>query len=282
MTVLSVRARLLEQLKDHWTDLPDKPHETPESTLEALLAVAEATKRPIGELILQRMNGTPLAHLSGTERFMGIELETSAAAMIPRKETEILAKAALRRLQQLAESVPQVSLFDLCTGSGNLALALAHYEPKCVAWGSDIAPTAIQLARKNSRRLGLSERVTFWEGDFLDPFREHPLFGHVDMLVCNPPYISTGKVDSLTREIIGFEPREAFDGGPMGVSFLLRLCREAHQAVRPGGWLGCEVGAGQGEALGRMFSRTAQYDQVESFTDDQGRTRAILARKACH
>jgi len=280
MTISADLSRLFQEIQSNCPSLPDKPHETPEATMERLMAAAESRGQLVEHLVQERIKGVPLAYLTGREQFMGLVLETDPGAMIPRKETEILCTAALHHLRQLAESAPQVTLFDLCTGSGNLALALAHHEPKCTAWGGDLCPGAVSLARRNSERLGLAHRVSFLEGDFLTPFREHPRFGQADMLLCNPPYISSAKVDGMAQEIINFEPREAFDGGPMGISFLLRLTREAHEAVRPGGWVGCEVGAGQGESLYRVFTKTGHYDLINSFTEDEGRIRAILARKA--
>ena len=271
---------LLKRLRETWTTLPDKQQESPESTLDTLFAVAEREGRPVEDLVQERMKGVPLAYLTGTERFLGIELETNPGAMIPRKETECLARTALKLLKTLEAEDSRVTLLDLCTGSGNLALALSFHENNCATWAGDVSAEAVQLARRNCARLGLTERVTFLVGDFLEPFKQLSCYGSADLLVCNPPYISSQKVDGMATEIIGFEPRAAFDGGPLGISFLMRLARQGHEAIRPGGWIACEVGVGQGPALCRIFEKTGKYNHVEGIEDDQQTIRVVIARKA--
>lgn len=276
-----LQQEMLEMLRAAWCPLPDKPHETPEGTLGLLACSAGPPDRPdwsarLRELVRRRIAGEPLAYLVGSEAFMGILLETAPGAMIPRRETEILGRAALGCMEAMSQD--RLRVFDICTGAGGLALALASAEPRCRVWGGDLSPDAIRLARRNSCRLGLDGRVQFLVGDFLEPFRALPEFGSADLLVCNPPYISSARVEGMAREIAGFEPREAFDGGPFGVSFLLRIGQECHQAVRPGGWVACEVGQGQGESLCEVFRRKDHFERVERVLGPDGNVRAILAR----
>lgn len=279
--------------------LPDKPEETSTSALQTLwhlaagtpLSTEAATQRALpdlsqaqlqklDELTAQRLSGTPLAHLSGRQHFMGLELLAGPEALIPRRETELLARTALNLLKQLALNSGDrpLKVIDVCTGSGNLALALAHAEPRAQVFAADLSEDAVGLAQRNAAHLGLQGRVQCRSGDLLEPFNEPAFHGQVDLLVCNPPYISSGKLETMPTEIVGFEPRLAFDGGPFGVRILQRLMREAPTYLRPAGWLAFEVGLGQGPAVLQWLNKSGHYDVVESTPDAEGQPRAIFAR----
>jgi release factor glutamine methyltransferase len=277
--------------------LHDKPEETADSTLRALWLVAAdmpmsaeqaagaalptldaAAVARLRALLAERLAGTPLAHLTGRQRFMGMELMASKAALVPRKETELLGHVALAVLRQLASAQETLRVIDVCTGAGNLALALATHEPKARVYASDLSTEAVELARRNGTLLGLGSRVEFRQGDFLNPFADGHFDRNVDLLVCNPPYISSGKVGTLPTEIIGHEPSLAFDGGPFGVKILQRLLSEAPQYLRPGGWLAFEVGLGQGPALMDRMRRNSAYADLAAVVDAAGAVRAVVAR----
>lgn len=277
--------------------LNDKPEETPESTLRALwqsaagvpVSAERAAVIPLPalgskaaallcELLAQRFTGVPLAHLTGRQRFMDMELEVGKAALVPRKETELLASAALAVLRQTAATRNALRVIDVCTGAGNLALAFATHEPKAQVCASDLSIEAVELARRNCVRLGLGQRVEFRQGDFLTPFAGGDFDKNVDLLVCNPPYISSGKVGALPAEIIGHEPSLAFDGGPFGVKILQRLLAEAPQFLRSGGWLAFEVGLGQGPAIMGRLARNPAYADLSAVEDATGAIRVVLAR----
>ncbi len=277
--------------------LPDKPEETPASALRALwhlaagraLSAHAALEQPLSlldaaqaarldELIARRLSGAPLAYLTGWQRFMGLELMATPAALIPRAETEMLARAALARLEE-DPTVRSPVVVDVCCGSGNVGLALAHAASSARVHGSDLSEAAIALARDNAARLGLADRVEFRVGDLMAPFGAE-FDRQVDLVVSAPPYISTSKMDSMAPEIVGHEPHLAFDGGPFGVRILVRLIRESPRLLRPGGWFGMEVGLGQGPAMAQLLQRDAAYDRVETVCDAGGAIRIVLARAA--
>ena len=290
---------LLDEVKGFWRPSPDKPEETPERTLCALWSTAsgrpvsadrasdetlpaldaEAQKR-LRELLELRRSGVPLAHLTQRQFFLGLELLAGGEALIPRKETEILGRAALAKLQAMAAGRPSLTVIDVCTGSGNLALAYGFYRPEARVFGSDITAESVGLARRNADHLRLASRVAFHQGDLLEPFDNADFLGRVDLLSCNPPYISSAKVKALDPEIGRFEPHAAFDGGAFGVSILMKLLRQAPRFLRPGGWLGFEVGLGQGPGLLRQIERNPAFAAVEAHRDAAGEVRAILARAA--
>ncbi len=286
----------LSELSQFFSALPDKPEETLESTLDVLcnlaaenrldVEIAQQTPLPelnkaqlskLSDIVHKRVSGTPLAHLTGKKRFMNIDFEVSADALIPRKETELVGYAALDILQDTAVGKNSVLVVDICTGVGNLGLALAHHEPKARVFGADLSAIAVALAVRNTVKLNLCDRVEFFAGDLLEPFRSVEFLGKVDVLTCNPPYISAGKLKSMPNEIIDHEPAMAFDGGPFGISILSRLIKEAPEFVRPGGWLAFEVGEGQGPGIQRMLHKNPKYDEIRTVADGEDRIRAILA-----
>ena len=292
---LSRSAALAQRLQT----LPDKPEETVDATLRtlwhlaagnawsvdaalhaALLPLDAVGENRLNALIELRLSGIPLAHLSGRQHFMGLEMLAGKDALIPRAETELLGGAALKVLQSLADAASgaPVTVVDVCTGSGNLALALAHHEPRARVFAADLSPEAVELARRNAVHLGLASRVELRCGDLLEPFNEPAFHGRVGLLVCNPPYISSKKVDTLAGEIGGFEPRLAFDGGPLGIAILNRVIREAPAYLRPGGWLAVEVGLGQAVAVVKRMQGMGAYRSVRPLSNHIGEPRAVLAQ----
>ena len=291
---------LLQEVRGFWTPLPDKPEETPEGVLAALWSTAcgaplsvdravsrapeglpvldDAARARLRELIERKRAGVPLAHLTERQTFLGLELLAGPQALIPRKETEILGRAALAKIGCMAKKRGALLVLDICTGSGNLALAYAHYEPQARVCASDLSPEAVELARQNARFIRVDERVEIRLGDLLEPFESAEFIGRCDFLSCNPPYISAAKVREMHPEISRHEPEAAFNGGVYGVSILMKLLKNAPRFLRPGGWLGFEVGHGQGAGLARQLGRNPAFVAIESYADATGEIRAILAK----
>ena len=286
---------LLQRLESGLRILPDKPDETPRATLHCLWALAAGTpistceaqtyaapalddeqQTHLRELVARRLAGEPLAHVTGRQCFMGIVLRSSPAALVPRRETELMTRAAVEKLAALEGSAPVV--IDLCTGSGNVALALAVHAPQARVWGGDLSPEAVALARSNAEFIARPE-VEFRVGDLAEPFATPEFLGRVDVLTCNPPYISSAKVEVMPPEISGHEPRLAFDGGPFGVNVMLRLLKEAPRLLKRGGWLLFEVGLGQGDSMHRRLAGVPGFGAVEAVRDANGDIRALAA---CH
>jgi release factor glutamine methyltransferase len=157
-------------------------------------------------------------------------------------------------------------------------VALAHHEPHCQVIGTDLSADAIGLARRNAARAGLVDRVRFVQGDLFAPLDDLDLGGRVDLMVCNPPYISTAKAAGMPTEIAEHEPRLAFDGGAFGITILFRLIGGAARFLKPRSWLCFEVGAGQGEPVATRLERAGVYDAIERVRDGAGEVRALLAR----
>src|SRR3954451_23125790 len=159
------------------------------------------------------VSGVPLAHLTGWWHFMGLDFLASPEALIPRPETERLGARSRALLKQILQRRGGATIFEPCTGSGNLAIALAHSAPNCRVHAIDLSSDALNLARQNAALHNVSERVEFHAGDLFAPLENlSPLNARADLVVCNPPYISSPKVDARSGEILKFGPRMAFDG----------------------------------------------------------------------
>ena len=290
-------SELEKVLSEKLVTLLDKPEESVRGTLCALwqlasgnpMSVEKVVKADLSELseaqeeklkqsINLRLSGKPLAHITGRQQFMGIEFLTGTQALVPRKETELLGFAALNILKKIMRTNENTKVIDVCTGSGNLALAIAKYIDGVDVYAADLSADAIALARKNSDYMGMGDRVNFYIGDLLKCFSSDEFYNAIDLLICNPPYISSGKVKTMPEEIIEFEPGMAFDGGVFGINIINRLIQEAPEYIREGGWLAFEIGHGQGELMLKRLKKNKKYTELVSVNNDDGITRAILAK----
>jgi len=290
---------LLEHLTASWIAKPDKPEETPETTLKALyfcaagipLSVQKASRETVPELdddarmrlkdlVEKRLSGLPLAHITGRQQFMGMEFLSGPEALIPRIETEILGRAALAITKSLAEERGAVTIIDVCTGSGNVALGIAANESRSKVFGSDISQESVMLARRNAEHLNLEKRVEFRQSDLFAAFESDEYYKKMDLVSCNPPYIPSVKVGSMDSEISQCEPRLAFDGGSLGISILTRLIREAPKYLKPDSYLCFEVGLGQGKAMEQRLKKENIYRNIQSYSDSNNQVRALSAQIA--
>ncbi len=215
------------------------------------------------------------ASADGVVEFMGLTFPRQNDVLVPRKETEILARAALSCLGDQG-GVPLV--VDVCCGSGNLGISLAVNSPRSRVFCCDLTEGAVTAARDNVVHFELTDRVIVRKGDLFAPLNESPWAESTDLVVCNPPYISTGKLETDRAQLLIEEPREAFDGGPYGIAILQRVLREAPDVLRPGGWLACEFGLGQARQVERLAKRSGRYDHLKFVDDEDGSPRVLMAR----
>lgn len=228
-------------------------------------------------LAVRRAAGTPLAYVVGRVRFLGVDVLIAPGALIPREETELLGRAALGILAQHPAS--SLRVVDMCCGSGNLACAIAAGDHRVQMWASDLTEGSVAIARANVEHLHLGDRVTVLQGDLFGPLANLGLEGSIDVIVCNPPYISTGKLGKDRASLLQHEPREAFDGGPYGVSIFQRVVRDALGFLKHGGTLLFEIGAGQDRQVLALLARARDYEAVDTVADATGVVRVVSARK---
>ena len=210
--------------------------------------------------------------------FMGLELEVGPGAFVPRAETELLGETALEALRGLMLG-GSPRLIDMCCGSGNLACALGAYAAGAQVWASDLTDGAVAVARRNVMHLGLEASVHVAQGDLFASFDRLGLAGTIDLITCNPPYISTHRLENERNTLLVHEPREAFDGGPYGLSIHQRVVSEAQAFLRPGGVLLFEIGQRQERQVELLFRRTRAYGDVEMRRDRAGHVRVVFAKK---
>lgn len=238
--------------------------EIPPHELERLRAVA-GKDRTLESLVERRLNGEPLQYIEGSAAFGSLEIFVDERVLVPRPETEGLFELASRMVRNPAIVV------DLCTGSGALALALKHRFPAAAVFGTDISPDAIDVASYNRHRLGLE--VYFVEGDLFDPLPAS-LYGEVDLLVANPPYVREDEFDRLPVDVKR-EPRVALVAGPTGLEVIAAIGDTAVDWLRPGGVIAVEVGETQGPDAARMFKKLPAVVRP----DLVGRDRYVVAVK---
>jgi release factor glutamine methyltransferase len=200
--------------------------------------------------------------------------------LIPRKETELLGKKAIELSLEMAKSQNEINVIDVCCGSGNLGITISYFNPKCKTIAADISFEAVELAKQNVSLLDQNERVIVIQSDLFSGFESDKFYENADLIVCNPPYISSSKVVKMNSEIASYEPSLAFDGGIIGLQIIQKLIKEAPRFLKAGGWLAFEVGAGQGEFIIGLTEKTKKYQQIKSLTDDSGNIRVVLAKKS--
>lgn len=210
------------------------------------------------------------------QRFMNILLELAPDVLVPRQETELLGARAVAILR---DHPPGQVVIDMCCGSGNLALSIANEIPSARVWGADLTDSTVALARRNAERLGVQDRVAIRQGDLFDALAGDGLVGMADMIVCNPPYISTARLEGESAHLLEAEPREAFDGGPYGISIHQRVIRDAVDFLKPGGWLLFEFGEGQDRQAAALIARAKAYEPVVFAANEAGTPRVALVRK---
>ena len=247
---------------DRATVLSRPTHEVEPETLERFRSLTQA-----------RAQRRPLQHLTETQAFWRHEFLVNPDVLIPRPETELLVEAGLESLRDTARP----TVVDVGTGSGCIALSIAAERSDAALHAIDISPAALAVARENARRLGLSDRVHFHEGDLLEPVPS--LAGAIDLVVSNPPYVDPDEVASLAPEVRDHEPALALFAPRDRYSVYRRLAPAAARALRPGGYLMLEVGLGMADEVCRICESSGL--QVGQVLDDlQGIPRAIVARRA--
>jgi release factor glutamine methyltransferase len=208
-----------------------------------------------------------VAYLVGSREFWSLPLEVTPDVLIPRPETELLVEAALGQLP--ADKCARVA--DLGTGSGAIALAVAHERPLCEVHATEVHEAALAVARRNGERLAAG-RVAFHRGSWLEP-----LNGRFDLVVSNPPYVAADD-PHLSEGDCRHEPSEALTPGGDGLAAIREIASNAVAYLEPGGWLLLEHGFDQGEAV-RAILEESGYREIRTLQDLAGLDRLTLGRR---
>jgi len=234
-------------------------------------------------LIARRAAGEPTQYLTGKQEFWGLEFEVTPAVLIPRPETEHVVEVALERLgtrgikidMRTGSPSPCLRIADVGTGSGCLAVALAHELPHAEIVATDISPAALDVARRNAVRHGVTDRIHFVQANLLEGLS--PLL--LDMIVSNPPYIARGDASALQREVREHEPETALFGGPTGVEIYQRLIEQAGALLAPRGILVLEIGHNLAGQVRKMFHVQPLWVNVSITNDLAGIPRVLAAER---
>jgi release factor glutamine methyltransferase len=206
----------------------------------------EAELEMLRQRLRRRGNREPGAYIHGETEFYGCSLAVNPHVLIPRQETEILTDKIVRRLQQ--EELAGKQFWDVCTGSGCLAIAIKKRFPALEVKAADLCAKALETAASNAAKNDVE--ITFLQGDLLHPFEAQK----AHFIVCNPPYIAEQDYMQLEPEVRDFEPRLALVGGATGLEYYQRLAQALPSFMAPQGLAWFEIGAGQGLAIQTLFS----------------------------
>lgn len=222
------------------------------------------------QLIERRAAGEPIQYITGECEFFGLPFRVNRDVLIPRPETEHLVEKVL----ELAADFPRPRIVDVGTGSGAIAVALAHKLPNSEVTAIDLSSAALNVAKENAEYNAVADRLRFLEGDLLVPVAGEQF----DFVVSNPPYVATGDRDTLSVEVRDHEPELALFAGSHGLDIYRRLAPAAYQAVAPNGFALFEIGYGQAEAIAQLL-RAAGFRDIEFTKDLQGIERVICGRR---
>ncbi len=239
-------------------------------------ALEDRDRTSFEEAIHRREKREPLQYITGLREFWGLEFKVTPAVLIPRPETEFIVESALATI---ADRNKQVTILDLCTGSGCIAVCLAKELPAARIFATDASDMAIDVARENAQRHGVSDRIMFAIGDLFEPLTDLAVHGQIDVIATNPPYIPVVERHSLQPEVRDFEPAQALFAGHRGTELAEKIIRTAPAYLRKNGILIMEMGMGQAKALERIFIETKCYDPSKRVKDLAGIDRVIIARK---
>jgi release factor glutamine methyltransferase len=255
-------------------------------------------------LVARRAVGEPTQYLTGKQEFWGLEFEVTPAVLIPRPETEHVIEVALERLgprgikidMATGASSPVLRIADIGTGSGCLAVALAHELPHAEITATDISASALEVARRNAARHLVQDRIRFVHTNLLDASIDDPLATHqespvtdrepeiashrsrlFDLIVSNPPYVARRQAATLAREVRDHEPHTALFGGPEGIEIYSRLIEQARAVLGTGGILVLELGYDSADQVRKMLDANDHWASVGVTNDLAGIPRVLAA-----
>ncbi len=226
------------------------------------------------ELIRQRAGRIPLQYLTGEQEFMGLSFSVNSSVLIPRQDTETLVELVLEEQKDRT-----LSILDMCTGSGCIAVSLARLGGYREVTALDISPEALKVAAGNAERL-LAEYGGSFQLKESDMFEQLSADQKFDIIVSNPPYIPSEVIEGLEPEVKDHEPRLALDGRTDGLLFYRILAEQSGRYLKPGGFVYLEIGFDQAQEVERLFAEKG-FTDFETVKDMAGLNRVFRAKKSC-
>ena len=229
------------------------------------------------DLVKRAGEHEPIAYLTGKAHFFNLEFAVTRDVLIPRPDTETIVEHVLQQVR-FTPGLESPRILDLCTGCGCIAAAIAQHLKNATILAIDNSPAALAVAKQNIEKLGLTDRVLLAPGDLYEPLETQITAAPFDILVANPPYIPSGAIEGLDRNVRDYEPRAALDGGPDGLTVTRRIVSGAAARLLPGGRIYVETQFDQAAAATRLATE-AGFDEVRVFRDAAGHERVLHARK---
>lgn len=229
------------------------------------------------ELIKRRLRREPLQYITGIQEFWSLDFIVGPQVLIPRPESELLIEQAIERLKPAAsQGDHSPRILDLGTGCGALATVLAKEIPRSQVWATDVSRTAIDIARINAEKHGVSEKIKYIQGDLWQPLRDKDIT--FDLIVSNPPYVSTEEYEDLPPEVRSYEPRLALNGREGGFYFIREIIERSPDFLNPGGWLLLEMAPGQTDSALELLECIDTFDKKMRIKDYSHRYRVVCAQ----
>ena len=292
--------RILELIQRTTPYFEKQGVESPRLTIELLLAhllkkrrldlylefereLDEATLGKLREMVRRRVSGEPLQYITGEAEFCGLKFAVDRRVLIPRPETELLVETVVGRMESVVpcpdigcrgeSPESRVRIVDLCTGSGCIAVTLAK-RLDAEVFATDVSAEALALAEENAKRHEVEKKIRFFRGDLLEILPDSLA---ADAIVSNPPYIASGDLARLPKEVREFEPVQALVAGEDGLNFYRRIVGNARRFLLPKGFLCLELGDGQRPAVEHLCVENG-WTVEPAVKDLQGKERVMVAR----
>lgn len=238
-------------------------------------AVPQAIYEAFMGFVEQRRQGKPVQYIIGVQEFMGLQLDVCENVLIPRGDTEII----VEKLLELADREKPMHIIDMCTGTGAIAISLAHFLPKAIVAAVDISEDALACCRRNIKKHGMQNRVTAYKSNLFEDLTTEDFTNNIDMIVSNPPYIPTKDIQELSTSVKDYEPTLALDGGMDGLDFYRRIASDSLSRLKSGGILAFEIGYNQGHEVMNILKESGSYYDLKCHQDLAGLDRCVMGRK---
>ena len=282
--------KLLNWVTEYFTD---KGIESPRLSAELLLSYVLAVKRielytqfdkPVAkpqldklhELVKRAGEGEPIAYIVGKTEFYSLAFKVTGDCMIPRPETELL---TARAIEFLRTRTGRQFVCDLCTGCGCIAVAIARNYPEAELIATDISDTALEVAAQNIEKYQLNERIKLLCGDLFEPVVPQLDIAKFDLIVCNPPYVSSAEFEALDKNVKDYEPKLALFAGADGLDVYRRIAERIDDFLKPAAALMLEVGYSQGQAVRELLEQIGCFAEITVEKDFHDNDRVVTAIK---
>ncbi len=236
-------------------------------------------KAKLDHMLAQRTKNIPLQYIVGDTEFMSLRFMVTPAVLIPRQDTEILVEKVIELAKKQVHqrqndgNYGRLNVLDMCTGSGCIAVSIAHFCPESSVVACDISGEAIKVAKANSELNGVQNRVEFFCGDLFEALKGNYKF---DFIVSNPPYIETETILGLQKEVRSYEPELALDGGADGLDFYKKIIAKAPEYLNKLGWLVFEIGYNQGKKVSALMQ--GSFSDIQVLKDYGGNDRVVIGK----